>query len=61
MTITYGRTLRFSNIAQIVTVEVGGYNTPEEAAKAVREIADEMKWTPPKWWQWWRWNDTRHL
>jgi hypothetical protein len=37
---------------------VSGCNSPAEAWKEVEECARNMGWTPPKWWQWWRINDT---
>lgn len=33
--------------------------TREEALDSATQSAIGMGWTPPKWWQWWRWNDTR--
>lgn len=30
-------------------------------AKSYKEAvaeAQSMGWTPPRWWQWWRWDDT---
>jgi len=40
-------------------VEANGQPTLEEAKKRAIKIAIDTGWTPPKWWQWWRWNDTR--
>lgn len=36
-------------------VEVNGYSSPREALLAAVTDAKELGWTPPKWWQWWRW------
>lgn len=41
------------------TAEVGGRETLEDAINDCRESAEHFGWTPPKWWQWWRWGDTR--
>jgi len=30
-----------------------------EAKRQCVEWAQKHGWTPPKWWQWWRWKDTR--
>jgi hypothetical protein len=32
---------------------------PSETRRRLIEAAREAGWTPPRWWQWWRWNDTR--
>ncbi len=39
-----------------------GYATLAEAVAAQDRIFEELKregWTQPRWWQWWRANDTR--
>ena len=41
------------------TCGVSGCPTLEMAKKEALELAESDGWTPPKWWQWWRWNDTR--
>ena len=38
---------------------IDGCDTPEEARQLAIEAASYFGWTPPKWWQWWRWDDTR--
>ena len=38
--------------------EVNGHATPEAAWDAVARWAAGDGWTPPRWWQWWRWHDT---
>ena len=30
-----------------------------EVKTNVLKVAIRMGWTPPKWWQFWRWRDTR--
>lgn len=39
--------------------QVDGYFTPREARKASLRGAIRQGWTYPRWWQWWRWDDTR--
>lgn len=39
-------------------VHVSGTNMDHVRAEAIR-AAKKMGWTPPKWWQFWRWSDTR--
>jgi hypothetical protein len=36
---------------------VSGCGSPEEARQKAVEWAQRDGWHPPKWWQWWRWND----
>lgn len=38
---------------------VRGHLTPEAAKAACIAWATKNGWTPPEWWQFWRWNDTR--
>jgi len=38
---------------------VRGQPSYEEAKRKCIEWATKHGWTPPKWWQFWRWNDTR--
>ena len=36
------------------------YHTNDrEARKEVLRMARKWGWTYPRWWQWWRWDDTR--
>lgn len=35
------------------------YATEAEAWHQVIGWARQSGWTPPRWWQWWRWRDTR--
>jgi hypothetical protein len=41
------------------TFHACGFSTPEEADKSRAESLRGYGWEPPKWWQWWRWDDTR--
>jgi hypothetical protein len=40
-------------------VEVYDCETMEEALGRSVCLAEASGWTYPKWWEWWRWNDTR--
>lgn len=33
--------------------------TPEDAKRECIAFAERNGWTRPKWWQFWRWQDTR--
>lgn len=35
------------------------YFAPREARKCALRSAIRSGWTRPRWWQWWRWDDTR--
>ena len=41
--------------------ESGGCDTPGEAVMKAYQWAYESGWQPPRWWQWWRWGDTREF
>jgi len=36
-----------------------GFASYDMANKIAIKVAKDMGWTPPKWWQFWRWTDTR--
>jgi hypothetical protein len=36
-----------------------GFYTPREARKSALRAARRCGWTYPRWWQFWRWDDTR--
>ncbi len=55
----YGKTIRWTDWLGSHVVSVDDCKTPEEANTKVYEFAREQGWTPPKWWQWWRWGDSR--
>lgn len=38
-------------------VTVHDYPSREAALAAAIESARAFGWTPPRWWQWWRWGD----
>jgi hypothetical protein len=41
------------------TYNMGGYASQSEMELARQGLMEMIGWTPPKWWQWWRWNDSR--
>ena len=41
------------------SIRVEGYRTEAHAEAAALMMATHLGWTPPRWWQWWRWMDTR--
>lgn len=44
-----------------VTVRSRWHGDLETARLEAFRMAKEAGWTPPKWWQWWRWSDVdRH-
>ena len=36
---------------------IEGCNSLEYARQIVFKQARDAGWTPPRWWQWWRWRD----
>lgn len=59
---THGQTIAWTGgggldgaITQSVSVE--GCATREEAFSKAIQFAKDAGWTPPKWWQWWRWSE----
>jgi hypothetical protein len=40
------------------TIGERGFRSRAEMEKARAETIKRIGWTPPKWWQWWRWNDS---
>jgi hypothetical protein len=56
----YGQGLAWTDITgRHHEITVSGCDTWEEAAREVIRLAEKDGWTPPRWWQFWRWNDTR--
>lgn len=56
--ITYGRSIEWRDRYGLQSVAVSRYTTPEEAFDEVLQGAMDSGWTPPRWWQSWRWSDT---
>jgi hypothetical protein len=60
MTIKYGQEITWTSITgDKARVSVDGGDLPEEAVAEAIKLAKRYGWTPPKWWQFWRWSDTR--
>jgi hypothetical protein len=61
MTITHGQEIRWTARDGTITV-IGdqGCATVEDAQRGALERAKSLGWTPPKWWQWWRWDDPKY-
>jgi TonB family protein len=58
--ITYGQEIRWTEPdGTVQTIEVSKCSTIEEAKREAVKAAQKWGWTPPKWWQWKRRNDTR--
>lgn len=57
---TYGQNITYTDFwGNKTTFGVDGCDTPEEAIAQALELARDDGWTAPKWWQWWRWEDTK--
>jgi hypothetical protein len=57
---TYAQTIEWTNRkGEFCSVTVYDHATPGAARHAAINAARELGWTPPRWWQWWRWKDTR--
>lgn len=58
--ITYGQTIKWTQLdGSTTTVTVDDCETAKRAQDEAIRFAIECGWTPPRWWQFWRWNDTR--
>ncbi len=56
----YGWHIKWTKLdGSIERFSVEGAPSLEEAQRQVEEWATRNGWTPPKWWQWWRWRDTK--
>ena len=56
---SYGFNITWRQKNGETSVTVRGRDTLEEAKQDCIESAKHFGWTNPKWWQWWRWGDTR--
>ena len=45
---------------RMVTFKSGPYRTAEEAKASLQRWLDELEYTKPKWWQWWRWDEPKY-
>lgn len=60
MAVSYGQSIHWTDFDGTVReVAVDHHSSPNEARRAVIALAAKQGWTAPKWWQFWRWNDTR--
>lgn len=56
---TFGQIVRWTTFdGNVFTFELSGYSTVEEAKFDALRRAKVVGWTPPRWWQWWRRDDT---
>lgn len=51
----YGQTIKMGDSSW----GVHNCDTPEKATNSCIRYATKDGWTNPKWWQFWRWGDTR--
>lgn len=42
-----------------IVLTVADCMTRDDAQREVTDWARSAGWTPPRWWQFWRWGDTR--
>lgn len=57
---TFGRRIVFTSFCgKRATYSVSGCETFADATFQVVQFALADGWTQPRWWQWWRWHDTR--
>lgn len=55
---TFGYHYRFTDRDGTVTAGDGeGFPSHTEAMASMERCLRGFGWTPPKWWQWWRWSD----
>jgi len=56
----YSQSVRWTTIREgEQNISVGNYLTQEEAQESAFRWAIHLGWTPLKWWQFWRRDDTR--
>ncbi len=59
---SYGQTIYWRDLRGVTSaVTVDKCTSPKEATTNAIAFAKELGWTPPKWWQFWRWSDTRPI
>jgi hypothetical protein len=58
--LTFGQTIRWTEFGGIEhALTVNGFMTPGAATRAAIDAAKELGWTPRRWWQFWRYSDTK--
>jgi hypothetical protein len=55
--IVYKVTIKWKDSRGPCSVHVEGTNSHEETFHEAMKVAKAAGWTPPRWWQWQRWND----
>lgn len=56
---TYGYSIEWTTRSGRQSVGVDGCSTAIKAYEKTVQFAKDCGWTPPRWWQFWRWSDTR--
>lgn len=58
---TYGQSITWTEYGNRSrsTITVDGRKSADQATKDAIDDAVYFGWTPVKWWQWWRANDTK--
>ena len=51
---TYGMWMKFG----ATRIEVSGHASWGEALEDLMRLARDCGWTPPRWWQFWRWGES---
>lgn len=60
MSTTYGYSIQWTTFCGGKTsAGVSEMPSPEVAYHEALAFAIRCGWTPPRWWQFWRWSDTR--
>ncbi len=55
---TYGQKITWTSFwGEKTSVEVDECVTREEAREDALRFAIKAGWTPPRWWEFWRWSD----
>ena len=58
--IKYGQTIVWTDFwGDRTEIATFGCDSLEEAKKEAIKSAKQCGWIPVKWWQWWRWEDTK--
>lgn len=58
--IRYGQSIRWTSLDGSVTeIAVSDCDSAKEARQKAIEFAEASGWRPPRWYEFWRWRDTR--
>ena len=56
--IMYGQKIEWRGLdGSVSAVEVNECESPQEAIDEAIKSAKAFGWSPPRWWQWWRWSE----